>query len=126
MVRGSEATLMIAASESDANLYYATGFLAPDPFVFAEIRGRKILLMNVLELDRARDQADVDEVISTQKMAARLRARGVRHYSSTEMIHQLFLDRHVKQVVRLKPPGGKEAIFAIASEPEESRYIEFL
>jgi hypothetical protein len=27
-----DALLIIAASENDANLYYASGFLAPDPF----------------------------------------------------------------------------------------------
>jgi Xaa-Pro aminopeptidase len=33
------ALLMIAASETDSNLYYATRFIAPDPFVFLEFKG---------------------------------------------------------------------------------------
>lgn len=62
--------LIIAASEADANLYYATQFMAPDSFVFAQIRGKKYLLMSDLEVDRARSQASVDQVLSTSKLAA--------------------------------------------------------
>ena len=58
-----EALLLIACSEADSNLYYATRFLAPDPFVFLQVGTRKILLMSDLEIDRARAQARVDEVL---------------------------------------------------------------
>ncbi len=59
-----QAKLIIADSEKDANLYYATRFLAPDSFVFVQVDGKKILLMSDLELDRAKSQAKVDEVLS--------------------------------------------------------------
>jgi Xaa-Pro aminopeptidase len=95
----NSAKLIIAASESDANLYYATGFLAPDPFIFTEIRGRKIMLMSVLEVDRAKKQADVAEVISTSRLAQRMRRRGVKHITYSEMVHFLFSERRVKNVL---------------------------
>ena len=60
----SEARLMIAASETDADMYYATRFLAPDPFIFFQIDAEKHLLMSDLERDRARTQAQVDHVLS--------------------------------------------------------------
>ena len=60
----SEARLMIAASETDADMYYATRFLAPDPFIFFQIGEEKHLLMSDLERDRARAQAQVDHVLS--------------------------------------------------------------
>lgn len=62
--------LMIASSEADANLYYASQFMAPDAFVFMQVRGKKYLLMNDLEVDRARQQAKVDKVHSTSALAA--------------------------------------------------------
>ncbi len=68
--KNSENILMIAASEYDANLYYATRFLAPDDFVFMRIQGKKHLLMSDLEVDRARAEASVDQVHSTSKLAA--------------------------------------------------------
>ncbi len=67
------ALLLIAASESDSNLYYATRFLAPDPFVFLQVGGRKVLLMSDLEIDRARAQARVDEVLSLSEYEGKAR-----------------------------------------------------
>ncbi|MDX1387426.1 MAG: M24 family metallopeptidase, partial [bacterium] len=60
--------LIIAASEADANLYWATGFLAPDPIVFIEHRKRKYLILNDLELDRGRKEAKVDRVLALSKL----------------------------------------------------------
>ena len=64
-------SLIIAASELDSNLYYACRFMAPDPFVFVEIDGKKILLMSDLEVDRARQQARLDEVLSLSEWEAK-------------------------------------------------------
>ena len=69
------ASLIIAASEADSNLYYACRFLAPDPFVYLEVNGRRILLMSDLEVDRARAQARVDEVLSLSSWEAKARQR---------------------------------------------------
>lgn len=70
-----QALLIIAASEADSNLYYACRFLAPDPFVFLQVDGRKILLMSDLEIDRARSEARVDEVRSLSDYESKARQR---------------------------------------------------
>lgn len=70
-----ENILIIASSEADANLYYTTRFMAPDAFVFMEIGGTKHLLMNDLEVDRARAQAKVDKVHSISTLAKELREK---------------------------------------------------
>jgi Xaa-Pro aminopeptidase len=54
--------LIIAPSESSADLLYATGFRAPDPIVFLQDGGKRFLLLSDLELDRGRQQARVDRV----------------------------------------------------------------
>lgn len=56
--------LLIAASESNANLYYASGFLAPDSFIYLKTYGESFLLMSDLEVDRARLQSKVNHVLS--------------------------------------------------------------
>jgi Xaa-Pro aminopeptidase len=66
----SPVRLIYAASETDADLLYATGFFAPDPFLFIGTARRRILVMSDLEMDRARRQADVDEVLSWTQFAA--------------------------------------------------------
>ncbi len=61
--------LIIAASETDPDLLYATRFFAPDPFVYLEKGERKIVMLNDLEIDRGRQQASVDEVLSQSEVA---------------------------------------------------------
>ncbi len=66
-MRDDKATLIIADSERDSNMYYATGFLAPDPFVYIQKEGEKTIIINDLELDRARSQSKADRVLSLSK-----------------------------------------------------------
>ncbi|MBI4373199.1 MAG: aminopeptidase P family protein [Candidatus Omnitrophica bacterium] len=99
MANDHEATLIIAASEQNSNLYYATKFLAPDPFIFAQIRGKKILIMNELELDRARAQAEVDEVIPTSKIVRKLKERGVKPITEAEIVHFLLRERKADKLL---------------------------
>jgi Xaa-Pro aminopeptidase len=78
------ARLIYAASETDADLLYATRFFAPDPFIFLQARGRRMVVMNDLEIDRARRQAfdparkaaGQDVVLSTTTLAAAASRRG--------------------------------------------------
>lgn len=93
------ATLMIAASESDSNLYYATRFIAPDPFIFMEVKGQRILLMSDLEMDRARSQATVDQVLSYSDWERRAKAQGVSAPSSVDVLHLVLQDHGIKQLL---------------------------
>jgi Xaa-Pro aminopeptidase len=76
MKKRIDARLIYAASETDADLLYATGFFAPDPFLFVQKGRRRHLVMSDLELDRARQQASVDRVLSWSKIAAPLEKDG--------------------------------------------------
>src|SRR4030095_5842098 len=67
--------LIIAPSESASNLYYACRLLAPDPFVYLQVDGRRILVMSDIEVDRARAQARVDDVLSLSEGGAKDRQR---------------------------------------------------
>ncbi len=60
---GKQNILMVASSEQDALLYYATGFMAPDPFVFLETAGVKKIFVSELEFGRAKRQAKVEKVL---------------------------------------------------------------
>jgi Xaa-Pro aminopeptidase len=55
--------LIVADSDRDADLLYATRFFAPDPFVFLEQNGKRTLLLSDLEIDRGRKQAQADEIL---------------------------------------------------------------
>ena len=72
----ARARLLFAASETSADILYPTAFFAPDPFLFVEARGKRVLVMSDLERDRARRQATVDEVWSWSGLARAVEAAG--------------------------------------------------
>ncbi|MBI3332842.1 MAG: aminopeptidase P family protein [Candidatus Omnitrophica bacterium] len=106
---GDEASLIIAASEQDANLYYATRFWAPDPFIFARIDGRGILVMSELEVDRARAESKADEVLALSKLLSEARQKGIASPGMVEALDLLFKERGVTSV---RVPGSFPVAFA--------------
>ena len=70
--KGADALLLIGASEHNADLQYATGFLAPDPFAYIQMPERTALIISELEIDRARSQARVNEVLSIAPLRKRV------------------------------------------------------
>ena len=107
----SEATLLIASSEQDANLYYATQFWAPDPFVFAQVDGRTILLMSDLEVDRAKSESKVDEVLSLSKWLQKAKSKGVASPTMVDVLDILFKE---SQVTTIRVPGTFPVVMADA------------
>lgn len=59
----SAARLIVAPSEHDADMRYATGFLAGDPFIFLEQDGERTIVLTDLEIGRGRREATVDEIL---------------------------------------------------------------
>jgi Xaa-Pro aminopeptidase len=68
--------LLYAASETDADMLYATGFFAPDPFLLVQARGRRLMVMSDLERDRAKKQAKVARVLAWTRVARALERDG--------------------------------------------------
>ena len=93
------ATVFIAASEIDSNLYYATRFIAPDPFIYLEIKGERILVMSDLEMDRARSQASVDRVLSYSEIERRVKTQGVAEPGSVDIVHMVLRDAGITQLL---------------------------
>jgi Xaa-Pro aminopeptidase len=59
----NQTRLIVAASENDPDILYATRFFAPDPFIFLEQGGKRTLVLSDLEIDRGRKQAKADEFL---------------------------------------------------------------
>ena len=59
--------LMVADSDRDANMLYAVGMFVPDPFIYMRLGGKCHVVMNDLEIDRARKQAAHCRIISYSK-----------------------------------------------------------
>jgi len=105
------AQLIIADSEKNANLYYATRFLAPDSFVFFRINGKKSVIMSDLEVDRARSHAKVDEVLSFTHLAQQASKAGNGSPSMMDIVDFVFKERRIKEI---EVPGDFGVVYADA------------
>jgi Xaa-Pro aminopeptidase len=94
----SDAQLIYSASESDANMLWATRFFAPDPFIFIQKRGKRYLVMNDLEIDRAKSQAAVDKVLSYSEYQKRWQQRGTQFPSPAQVLSEVLKDLHVQSI----------------------------
>lgn len=93
-----DARLIYSASESDANMLWATRFFAPDPFIFFEKRGKRYLVMSDLELDRAKSQASVDKVLAYSEYVKSLQDRGIQFPTAAEVVREVFRDLNIESV----------------------------
>jgi Xaa-Pro aminopeptidase len=94
----TDARLIYSASESDANMLWATRFFAPDPFIFIQKRGKAYLVMNDLEIDRAKSQARVDKVLSYSEYARRWQDEGIQFPSPSAILLKVFKDLQIRSV----------------------------
>ena len=98
-----EAVLLIADSERDADMLYATGLFVPDPFTFLQAAGRTTIMMSDLEIDRARAQSKADEVVSLTDYTDRAKGSGNADPGLVDAVVELLRDREVKCV---RVPNG--------------------
>lgn len=103
------ATLFIAASEQDSNLYYATRFMAPDPFIYLEIKGERLMVMSDLEMDRARTQASVDRVLSYSEIEQKAKKQGIKDPTAVDIVHVVLKESKIR---RLSVPANFPIIHA--------------
>ncbi|HWQ69264.1 MAG TPA: Xaa-Pro peptidase family protein [Patescibacteria group bacterium] len=96
---GCDATVMISTSEIDANLYYATRFAAPDPFIFVQAGAEKIAVMSDLEMDRARSQVRIDTVLSYSAYERRARQKGTDAPSLLDVLDLVLRERGARHLL---------------------------
>ena len=99
----TQALLIVAATEGDANMLYATGFFVPDPFIFFEHRGRKYVVMSDLEIDRAKKQAEVHHVLSLSGYQGLLRKQGKDNPTTVDVMELIFREKGINSL--LVPPN---------------------
>lgn len=90
--------LMIAASESDANLLWATKFLAPDPIVFIEHRRKRYLILNDLEVDRGKKEAEVDKVLSYSEIEKKINPKNGKKPQMSDVIGHVLKELGAKEI----------------------------
>ena len=90
------ARLMVAASEQDADMLYATKFWATDPFIFLQRNGKRTLVLSDLEIDRARKQADADEFVMFSDLESELQGNSKKAPPYEKVLAHFLKKRGVK------------------------------
>ncbi|MBT4138061.1 MAG: aminopeptidase P family protein [Candidatus Latescibacteria bacterium] len=98
MSKPNEARLIIAASETDADLYYATNFSAPDRFIFLQTQTEKLMLLSDLEIDRAKSQSRVDQVLSYSHYLSRAKSAGIESPTQLDVLCQLLGEKNIQKL----------------------------
>ncbi|MBI4239706.1 aminopeptidase P family protein [Candidatus Uhrbacteria bacterium] len=111
----------LGASEFSADILWATEFKVPDPVLFVQIEGRKVLFASPLEVERARKEANVDEVLlysvirgeqekQEHQLVSYLKMEGVTHVTIPESLRYSLaslLSNHF-EISAVRSPFGKE------------------
>jgi Xaa-Pro aminopeptidase len=94
----TEARLIIGDSKSSSDMYYRTRFWVGDPVPFFEIDGKTGLVCNNLEIDRAKKDAQVDEVISLAEYMGKAKEAGIDAPGYADVMGVLFRERGVSSI----------------------------
>lgn len=94
----SENLLLVADSERDANMLYAVGIFVPDPFIYLRLKGRCHIIVNDLELDRARRGAGHCKVIPLTRVLNQLRRDGHKSPGLPHVVQHLLRARRLKKI----------------------------
>src|SRR6476619_7829713 len=90
------ARLIVAASEQDPDMLYATKFWAPDPFIFLQRNGKRTLVLSDLEIDRGRQQADADEFVMFSELERELQGKSNKGRSEEKVLDHFMKKRGVR------------------------------
>jgi Xaa-Pro aminopeptidase len=91
--------LIVATSESDPDLLYATRFWAPDPFIFLEQNGKRTLVLSDLEIDRGRKQAEADEFVGYSQLEREVQGHGRKTPPYEKVLAHFLKKRRVRSAV---------------------------
>jgi len=91
--------LIVAASETDPDMLYATRFFAPDPFIFLQRNGKRTLVLSDLEIDRGRKQADADEFVSFNKLEREVQGKSKKAPPYEKVLSHFLRKRGVRSTI---------------------------
>ena len=91
--------LIVATSEIDADLLYATQFFAPDPFIFLEQNGKRTLVLSDLEIDRGRKQAKADEILPYSTFEKEVQGTSAKAPAYEKVLAHFLMKRKVRSAL---------------------------
>jgi Xaa-Pro aminopeptidase len=88
--------LIVAASDEDPDMLYATRFFAPDAFIFLQQNGKRTLVLSDLEIDRGRKQAKADEILAYSDFEKEVQGRNKKTPPFEKVLSQFLRKRKIR------------------------------
>src|SRR2546428_8277392 len=98
-IRNGKARLIVAASDTDADMLYATKFWAPDPFIFLERNGKRTLVLSDLEIDRGRKQAKADEFVMCSQLEREVQGKSKKAPPYEKVLAHFLRKRGIRSAI---------------------------
>jgi len=93
------ALLIVAASETDPDMLYATKFFAPDPFIFLQKNGKRTLVLSDLEIDRGRKQAKADEFVMFSQLEREVQGKSKKAPPYEKVLAHFLRKRGIRSAI---------------------------
>jgi Xaa-Pro aminopeptidase len=103
------ARLIVAPSDTDADMLYATRIFIGDPFIFLQQNGKRTLVLSDLEIDRAKKNAKADEFVMFSQLEREVQGKSKQAPAYEKVLAHFLTKRGVK---RAKVPANFPLGFA--------------
>ncbi|MFN2476348.1 MAG: M24 family metallopeptidase [Chthoniobacterales bacterium] len=94
-----QARLIVADSERDADMLYATRMFVGDPFIFLEQNGKRTIVLSDLEIDRGRRQAQVDEIVPLSEIEREVQGSSNKAPTFGRVVAHFLAKRSVRSAI---------------------------
>jgi Xaa-Pro aminopeptidase len=93
------ARLIVAPSDTDADMLYATRIFIGDPFIFLEKNGKRTLVLSDLEIDRAKKNAKADEFVMFSELEREVQGKAKAAPAYEKVLAHFLTRRGVKRAI---------------------------
>src|SRR6202030_3663048 len=94
-----ETELIVAPSDINADMLYATKFWAGDPFIFLQQNGKRTIVLSDLEIGRGRRTAKVDEFVSFNQLEREVQGNAKQAPPFEKVVAHFLRKRGVKSAL---------------------------
>ena len=95
----NQTRLIVADSERDADMLYATRMFVPDPFIFLEQNGKRTVVLSDLEIDRGRKQAQADEILPLSQFEREVQGKSPKAPPFEKILSHFLRKRGVRSAI---------------------------
>src|SRR5467141_4742634 len=93
------ARLIVAPSDTDADMLYATRIFIGDPFIFLQQKGKRILVLSDLEIDRAKKNAKADEFVMFNQLEREVQGKSKKVPPYEKVLAHFLRKRGIKSTI---------------------------